>query len=187
MGRFRSWGAVAALILALLLAGALGTALTPSISPAAAVAAPADVRGHAAFSGKLVLVVLQDKTQPALKAGRTLWGLQRPITYQVHAGETITVPAGFVTDLASIPRPVWNLYPPDGPWAQAAVIHDFLYQTQGTGDWHGRHGVTRASPYSREEADGILRQAMEDIGVGSFQRTVIWSAVRAGGSGGWGR
>lgn len=41
---------------------------------------------------------------------------------------TITVPEHFVTDLASIPRPVWSLI---SPWdvARAAVIHDLLYQT----------------------------------------------------------
>ena len=171
--------------LARLLTAGLFCALALALVGVSAVLA--DVRGHAAFTDKLVLVVLQDKTHPALKDGRTLWALQRPIAYQVRDGETITVPAGFVTDLASIPRPVWSLYPPDGPWAQAAVIHDFLYITKGTGVWHGRHGVSRAAPYSRTEADGILRQAMDDIGVPGFQRDVVWSAVRVGGSAGWGR
>jgi hypothetical protein len=55
-------------------------------------------------------------------------------------------PAGFVTDLASIPRPIWSFFPPDGPWVKGAIVHDFLYYTQGSGDWYGRHGITRGSP-----------------------------------------
>lgn len=40
---------------------------------------------------------------------------------------TVTVPVGFVTDLASIPRPVWVLI---SPWdvARSAVVHDLLYR-----------------------------------------------------------
>jgi hypothetical protein len=52
--------------------------------------------------------------------------------------------------------------------------------------WHGRIGVNRPEPYSRKEADDILREAMEDRGVGGWERFVIWAAVRLGGSGGWG-
>lgn len=41
---------------------------------------------------------------------------------------TIVVPAGTITDLASIPRPMWMFI---SPWdvARAAVVHDLLYQT----------------------------------------------------------
>jgi hypothetical protein len=140
------------------------------------------------FSGKLVLVLLDDKEHPSLRDGRSLWGVERPISYQ-PAGTTdqITVPAGFVTDLASIPRWAWTLLPPDGPWVKAAVIHDFLYQTKGTGVWKGHpSGNTRPAPYTRAEADGILREAMENRQVGIVSRNIIWTAVRVGGGGAWG-
>lgn len=97
------------------------------------------------------------------------------------------MPAGFVTDLASVPRVVWSFYPPDGPWAKAAVIHDFLYATKGTGAWHERLGITRTKPYTRAEADDILLEGMVDRNIGRWERFVIWIAVRAGGAGGWGR
>lgn len=142
------------------------------------------------FTDHLGLILLENgKDQPETRDGRSLWAVQTPLTYEVGAegsGEAMTVPAGFVTDLASIPRPVWNLFPPDGPWAKAAVIHDFLYFTHGTGLWHGRRGITRKAPYSRAEADGILREAMAVLGVPAWQRFVIWSAVRIGGGSGWG-
>lgn len=160
------------------------------ITVIAALAWQADAAaGHSAgppFGGKLVLVVLQDKAHPATRAGRTLWALQRPLTYRTHAGDTITAPAGMVTDLASIPAAVSWLLPPDGPWVQAAVIHDELYITQGSCLWHGHPGRSRARPYSRAEADAILRDAMADLGLSGWREWAIYTGVRAGGQQGWG-
>ncbi len=141
------------------------------------------------FKGKLYLVLLDNRTRPSLRNGRSLWALQRALTYQTGAdpSEIITVPAGFVTDLASIPRPIWSFFPPDGPWVKGAVIHDFLYYTQGTGLWYGRRGVSRSRPYTRAESDAILREAMADRGIGAWAQFVIWAAARLGGWIGWAR
>lgn len=141
------------------------------------------------FSGKLVLVLLDDKTHGVVRNGRSLWGVHQGLSYKTSIGgeATITVPPGFVTDLASIPRLAAAIYPPDGPWVKAAIVHDFLYGTHGTGVWKGHPaGISRPTPYSRAEADDILREAMENRGVGLVTRNVIWSAVRAGGGKGWG-
>ena len=40
----------------------------------------------------------------------------------------ITVPAGFITDFASVPWPFWSFIRPWGKWGKAAVLHDYLYQ-----------------------------------------------------------
>ncbi len=140
------------------------------------------------FGGKLVLVLLDDKYEPSVRNGRSLWGLHDPLDY--HPGDRtqmVTVPPGFVTDLASIPRWAWTLLPPDGPWVKGAIIHDFLYATEGTGVWkHHPPGITRAAAYSRKEADGILREALENRGVDWLRRNIIWAAVRIGGGPGWG-
>lgn len=140
------------------------------------------------FTGKLVLVLLDNKDGPSIRNGRSLWAVQRALEYQAgdDPNELIIVPAGFVTDLASVPRMVWSFYPPDGPWAKAAIIHDFLYWTKGTGEWHGRVGITRAEQYSRKDADDILKEAMADRKVGKWEQFVIWASVRLGGAGGWG-
>lgn len=42
--------------------------------------------------------------------------------------ETITVPKGFVTDLASVPRALWAFIAPFDV-ARAAIVHDLLYKT----------------------------------------------------------
>jgi len=139
------------------------------------------------FQQKLYLVLLERRDGPSLRSGRSLWALQTPLAYVTGAErrETITVPAGFVTDLASIPRLVWSFYPPDGPWVKAAVIHDFLYYTQGDGIWGKTVGVPPGRRYSRAESDAIFWEAMAELGIGLWGRFVIWSAVRLGGWIGW--
>lgn len=82
-------------------------------------------------------------------------------------GHTVTVPVDFVTDFASIPRILWNLYPPTGSYGKAAVIHDFLYRT----------GATK----TRKLADQTFREAMTVLGVNRFTKAILYSGVRLGG------
>jgi hypothetical protein len=84
--------------------------------------------------------------------------------------EQIEVPAGFVTDFASIPRVFWSIIRPDGEAAYPVVIHDYLYWTQKV---------------SRQTADEILKQAMVDFGVDAKTVSVIYNAVRASGNNAW--
>lgn len=58
---------------------------------------------------------------------RGSWRLTAPFTFVGRRG-AITVPEGFRTDLASVPRLLHPLFPPDGEYAEAAVIHDYLCQ-----------------------------------------------------------
>lgn len=144
------------------------------------------------FTAHLGLSLVENTDgSPKLTADdRCVWEVATPLSYEVGAensGEVVTVPRGATTDLASIPRFAWSVgFPPDGPWLKAAVIHDFLYRTKGACIWGGSRWMTRVLPYTRAEADGILREAMKVLGVGAFERGVIWSAVRIGGARGWG-
>ena len=60
-----------------------------------------------------------------------IWYLKKPISWRPGDGQSryppVVVPTGFVTDLASIPRVFWSVLRPDGEYAYAAVIHDYLY------------------------------------------------------------
>jgi hypothetical protein len=98
------------------------------------------------------------------------WRLIQGFRYDTDllAAGAIYVPAGFVTDFASVPRFFWRLFPPTGKYGKAAVIHDFLY---------------RGSGVPRELADAIFLEAMEALGVGWFTRHVIHRAVRLCGAG----
>jgi hypothetical protein len=127
-----------------------------------------------AFANPLDVQILD-----ATRDGRVTAKLLEPFSYEAQSAggvDTIVAPAGFVTDFASVPWGAWNLEPPLGDAAKAAVIHDYLYATRGL---DGRYG--------RAEADGIFRQALEAAGVPAWKRWLLWAAVRLGGAGGWGR
>jgi hypothetical protein len=95
--------------------------------------------------------------------------LTAPLRFESKTGAIIEVPAGFVTDLASIPRPLWAIFPPDGNYAPAAVIHDWLYRNNAL------------HSFNRGQCDGFLLEGMEQLGVNWFKRKIIWSGVRVGG------
>lgn len=82
-------------------------------------------------------------------------------------GRTWTVPAGYRTDLASVPRIFWALIPPTGAYEIAAVLHD----------WMCSDGIAAGLVTSRE-ADAVFRRLMAMAGVGPVRRWCMWAAVR---------
>lgn len=106
------------------------------------------------------------------KIGRRTWRTTRAITYHVGSlgsAWTITVPSGFDTDGASVPRLLWIVWPPlGGDYDQAAVLHDYLYRTQ-------------FMCMERVVADALLLEAMKALGTGALARWGIFVGVRAGG------
>ena len=106
------------------------------------------------------------------KIGERTWKVARGFRYYVGAegsADFIDVPEGFETDFASVPQPFWNIFPPDGEYTQAAVLHDYLYNQRRV---HGR---------SRAACDGIFLEAMKVLKVGYLQRWTIYLAVRSFG------
>ena len=64
--------------------------------------------------------------------GKT-WAIVEPFGYEVGSkgsGETVDVPAGFQTDIASVPRPFWPWLPRWGRYGNAAILHDYCYWEQ---------------------------------------------------------
>ena len=82
---------------------------------------------------------------------------------------TVTVPSGFVTDGASIPKVFWSILSPFGDYFAAAVIHDFLYSK------------SNQNTFTRLQCDNIFKEAMFNIGVPWYRRDVIYRAVRTFG------
>ncbi|MEO5842937.1 MAG: DUF1353 domain-containing protein [Acidimicrobiales bacterium] len=77
--------------------------------------------------------------------------LVEPVSYAGNA-QTFTVPAGFRTDLASVPRAFVWLLPRYGRYTRAAILHDYLWRntallqvSRADADWHlpPRHARTR--------------------------------------------
>jgi hypothetical protein len=100
---------------------------------------------------------------------------QNVVQHDVHyvsdvLGCTITIPAGFGTDFASIPQ--WL------PWAGALIVHgksactvhDWLYTTQ---------------PCTRLQADQGLLEALRVTGVAPWRRFFFWWGVRLFGWSHW--
>ena len=81
---------------------------------------------------------------------------------------TITVPTGFITDGASIPKCFWNILSPFDEYFGAALVHDFLYSRRSD-----HHFQTE-----RWLADEIFKEAMWNIGVPWYKRESIFRAVR---------
>lgn len=84
----------------------------------------------------------------------------------------IEVSAGFITDLATVPRIFWILLPPDGKYAKAAIIHDWMYDN---------------TLRTKKEADRIFLDGMTVLGAPKWKRTVMYWAVRAFGRGMYGK
>ena len=76
----------------------------------------------------------------------------------------IIVPAGFITDLASIPRVFRFLIVKNGRHRRAAVVHD----------WLCRLGLE----FNRVTADKIFLEAMKLCGVPRMRRRLMYWAVR---------
>jgi hypothetical protein len=84
---------------------------------------------------------------------------------------TFTVPKGFVTNFASVPR-IPIIYELAGDTASdAATVHDFLYSTH---------------PVSRSMADAVLREASDVTAVPDWRRQLMWAGVRVFGWLYWG-
>jgi hypothetical protein len=94
------------------------------------------------------------------------WVLIDEFSYYTDDGLLITVPAGFVTDFASVPRFLWALFPPWGKYGKAAVLHDFLYWLR---------------LWSRGRCDAEFLEGMVILGVCWRTRTAMYAAVRAFG------
>ena len=91
---------------------------------------------------------------------------RNPLMYCSLAGRAYGIPAGFITDLASIPAILRPLFNPNDDGRKAAVLHDSRYCIkQG----------------SRKDADDLFLEALERCGVGFFRRWAMYAGVRAGG------
>ena len=96
--------------------------------------------------------------------------------YLYHDPATLDVylvPAGYITDFASIPWPASLLLPPFGLWTEGSVVHDLLYAV-------GEKGC-------RDIADRILHTAIREQGVSRVTAGAILIAVKLFGGRAYGR
>jgi hypothetical protein len=111
---------------------------------------------------------------PAVRAfgDNKFWIVVEDMPYLIGStNERIVVPKGFVTDFASIPQSLWSSgLSPHGQYSRAAVVHDYLYWTQGC---------------TRAQADRLLVVAMKESKVGRFNEFAVYQGVDKFGGGPW--
>jgi Protein of unknown function (DUF1353) len=96
------------------------------------------------------------------------WKLTTSLTYQ-GSKELFVVPAGMVTDFASVPRAFVWFIPQYGRYTKAAILHDYMWRERAA------KGLMRWI-----DADGIFRRAMRELDVAFLRRWIMWAAVRLG-------
>jgi hypothetical protein len=95
--------------------------------------------------------------------GHQVYELLQPFSYAVGAPDGTTVihvPIGFLTDFASIPKPLQGILSPTGWYGKAAVLHDDLYQS-------GRIGELIID---QRYADDVLLEAMRVLAADALVR-----------------
>lgn len=123
------------------------------------------------FLDPLQLELMRDaQGRPLLtRAGRQLWRLLVRFRYLSTVAGLVDVPAGFVTDLASVPQ--WALVLLGETAQEPSLPHDFAYST---------------GCMSRATADKMLYEACIATGVPRWKAWAIYAGVRIGGGGNYG-
>lgn len=126
-----------------------------------------------------------DSELSVIAHGPSTWMVLAPLIWTGTKGDTFTVPVGFRTDFATVPRFLHWLISPYGAYTRAAVLHDWLLGELA--DWTIRRRgfiqsapVTPSPPANSRDCDGIFRRVMQDLGVPWAKRWIMWAAVRVG-------
>lgn len=107
------------------------------------------------------------------KIGAQRWLLTDVLQFSSAERDGIVVaPRGFQTDLASIPRLLWWLFPKVDKWDAAAVIHDAGYGHVLLSE------IGEPVLVTKREADRLFLEGMTVLEVNWLQRTVMYWMVR---------
>ena len=135
-----------------------------------------------------------------------VYTLKEPLYYR-----ELTVPVGFRSDGASVPRFFWRLvFPPGDVQAmRAAFLHDFIYRTHPGGNVPLRNvaaagadaptrldreprrdnGAARNTEadvrWTRKKADDLFYDVLVADGVPKWRARLAWAGVRIGGAAAW--
>ena len=94
------------------------------------------------------------------------WKVYKKFTYHVNkypSKEVITIPKGFETDFASVPRIFWVIISPIDKHAKAAVVHDYCYFY---------------ALYNRKRCDEIFLEATKVLDVPKWKQYCLYYGVR---------
>lgn len=98
-----------------------------------------------------------------------MWRVVTPLTWKDYNYGTLTVPAGFETDLASTPFHIAD----NGPARRPAAMHDWLY------------GSKEGRVMGKQFADSFLRDSLLAEGSGRFMAWTFYFGVKFFGRSSW--
>jgi hypothetical protein len=104
------------------------------------------------------------RARPVGPDGKRLWEILRPFPAVTSLG-IITTPAGFITDLASVPRILWPAYSPFDDYLESAIPHDWGYSPLN-------------DRFTRRQIDDMMLELMFNSGVSARRRHAVHTAVR---------
>ena len=116
---------------------------------------------------------------------KALKGVGVKVKRETNKTETITVPKGFVTDLASVPRAMWWLIAPFDV-ARAAIIHDLLYKVIRQYRWKKKEAQDKdLVKAAKVAADKVFLLGMQDADpkIPGYKIYLSWKAVDLFGNG----
>ncbi len=96
---------------------------------------------------------------------------------QVTKKNVISVPKGYITDLASVPRFCWAFIAPFDV-ARAAVVHDILYEKINTAYKNEKILTKHDREKYRKVADDVFKEGMESAEP-EVPKWKIWAAYNA--------
>ena len=129
-----------------------------AVAPAALAAEPAGAHFLPEFTNRSIV-----------RVGDNLFLVRDPLIFRLSGDPVeITVPAGFVTDLASIPKKLHWWEGKVDRSMPAAIVHDYLY-------WYG--------PCTRAEADAVLWLGMRTMRMSNSKVKLVYRGVRRFGKG----
>ncbi len=107
---------------------------------------------------------------------KRVWVLFEKCSYQT-ADHTITAPANYETDLASIPRVFWTIVAPEELSLAAPLFHDLIYRCGGSLPEDGLNPFD-GKLFERKEADDLFLELMKKAKIPRWKRTAAYLAVR---------
>lgn len=103
--------------------------------------------------------------------GKEYWRITNEVKVTLGEGRHVTIPAGYLSDGASVPKVFWSIIPPWGAYGDAVVLHDLLCEYLSVVE-NGR-----IVKISRAECDAYFNDAMKCLKVPTFQRRIIYAGV----------
>lgn len=107
------------------------------------------------------------------------WRVMNKFRYYIgekNSNRWVDVPAGYLTDGASVPRILWSLIPPWGQYGQCAAMHDYLCEWLMINEKQS-DGTIKKIPILRKECDEIFYESLKVVGVPAYKRFMIQTGV----------